>query len=548
MYSEERWAARYRCRVVRAESFREGLEDLKRIRAMFSGGNDHLIDRDGIDWWKLLVPLLISDALDVLIGERAASLISGSDQICATRRGRSVRILESVAGRTIQSFSDPWLVRSKAKTVHYSGLLRRFSIAQLTQIALDKYDSDYRWRSRFSSRQRVSSNAVVLIPSGYSNVSRMATAYAQLLPEQEFLLVATRASAKQFSPGANVRIADLAVYASKASQASDDKRLMDAWTKLRRDFCHFPGLSVLADTGVMDSFPDHIRNGVSAREAWRGVLDREPVFGVLCGDDSNFYTRIPVHLAANRGIPTVDFHHGAFDGYYSVKELPSDLYLAKNEMELDYLTQVCDLPAERIVVASPPDHSAENTGSVVRNSILFFSEPYEVAGMRAIEVYRETLPHLCRLARGENRKVLVKLHPFESKRQRSRFLEQVLSPEDREFVSVVDGPLTPELLARAYFGVTVESTTVVDCLRNRVPCFLCGWLSLSPFQYARQYARFGIGDVLQNPQQIASIPERLEQIANRPANPLNLLPTPAPGQFRSWLTVPSELIPLRTVS
>lgn len=168
--------------------------------------------------------------------------------------------------------------------------------------------------------------------------------------------------------------------------------------------------------------------------------------------------------------------------------------------------------------------------------------------MRAIEVYREIVPHLCRLAREQKRNVVIKLHPFESKRQRSSFLRQLLGRDDRKFVTVMDGPLTPELLSRAWFGLTVESTTVVDCLRNSVPCFLCGWLSLSPFEYARQYARFGVGDVLQTPEEIALIPQRLEQIANRPPNPLDLCPTPSPETFRHWLTARSEAIGLRTVS
>ena len=74
----------------------------------------------------------------------------------------------------------------------------------------------------------------------------------------------------------------------------------------------------------------------------------------MCGDDSNIYTRLPVLLARQQGIPTLDFHHGALDGRFLMKELPSDLYLAKGEMERDYLVRLCRLPAERVIVAGPP--------------------------------------------------------------------------------------------------------------------------------------------------------------------------------------------------
>ena len=63
-----------------------------------------------------------------------------------------------------------------------------------------------------------------------------------------------------------------------------------------------PELRVLVQAGVLDPFPGWIRDGLSARDAWREVLEREPVGGVLCGDDSNLYTRLPVLLAVRRKI------------------------------------------------------------------------------------------------------------------------------------------------------------------------------------------------------------------------------------------------------
>ena len=266
--------------------------------------------------------------------------------------------------------------------------------------------------------------------------------------------------------------------------------LTERWTKLRADLCESPELRVLVQAGLLDSFPAWIRDGMSARNAWREVLEGEPVEGVLCGDDSNLYTRLPVLLAVRRKIKTVDFHHGALDGRYALKDLPCDLYLAKNEMERDYLLRVCDLPAEKVVLGAPPPENALpaiEPHHPAQSSAIFFSEPYELAGLRADEVYRELLPSLCRVARQSGRGVTLKLHPFESLSQRRRVVHDVLAPEDRNLVNVVDGPLTSALMEQAWFGITVESTTVIDCLRNGICCFLCGWMSLSPYEYAQQY-------------------------------------------------------------
>jgi hypothetical protein len=116
-------------------------------------------------------------------------------------------------------------------------------------------------------------------------------------------------------------------------------------------------------------------------------------------------------------------------------------------------------------------------------------------------------------------------------------------------VTVVDGPLTEELMSRAWFGITVESTTVLDCLQNGVACFLCGWLTLSQFEYAQQYARFGVGEVLQSAEQIAEIPRRLTEFHKRPANPAALWKTADPAELQEWLTsAPHEPAGARSAS
>jgi hypothetical protein len=76
---------------------------------------------------------------------------------------------------------------------------------------------------------------------------------------------------------------------------------------------------------------------------------------------------------------------------------------------------------------------------------------------------------------------------------------------------VVDGPLSERLLAQTWFGITGESTTVLDCLMRGIPCFLMGWLRLSPYGYVEQYARFGLGEVVESVADIPDLPQRLEK-------------------------------------
>jgi len=538
-YSEESWALQQGCPVLRSDLFRRGVSDAERVREVLSAGRGRLIDERGIDWWDLTCMLLVPDVLNTLALQRVAEEIPRGAELWSTRAGWPASVVACQLGHPAQSFAGGRIARMAARTGHYAGLLRRFSTAQLREIALDKYDSSYRWRSRFAAKQKACPDPVVLLPSAYSNVSRMAAAYARLLPQQPFLMVGTRQSAKQFTPPSNVQVRDLAAYPKGDYPAAEISSVVERWTELRAELCSSPELRVLLEAGVLDSIPGWFHDGLCARNAWRNVLEREPVSGVLCGDDSNLFTRLPVLLAAREKIPTVDFHHGAFDGRYLYKDLPCDVYMAKSEMEREYLLRVCQLPAEKVVIAAP---AATQVSTATRRdgdqgrSVILFSEPYEAVGMRGDEVYHELVPRLLQVARENGRGLIIKLHPFESRTQRRRLVREILGPDDSALVSVLDGPLTSELISQAWFGITVESTTVMDCWQNGVCCFLCGWLTLSPFGYVQQYARFGVGEVLHDLEQIAATPVRVADFYNHPA-PRSIVTAAAdPALLQRWLT------------
>src|SRR5438874_6730915 len=93
--------------------------------------------------------------------------------------------------------------------------------------------------------------------------------------------------------------------------------------------------------------------GLAVRDAWNELFDSEKITACLCADDSNPYSRLPLIIAKKRGIPALACHHGALDNRMAIKKLHADLYLAKTEMERDYLVRVCRVTKERIVTGAP---------------------------------------------------------------------------------------------------------------------------------------------------------------------------------------------------
>jgi len=60
------------------------------------------------------------------------------------------------------------------------------------------------------------------------------------------------------------------------------------------------------------------------------------------------------------------------------------------------------------------------------------------------------------------------------------------------------------------FALTGQSTVAVECTARNIPVFLCAWLRDSYTGYVQQYARFGIGQILDSAEQFADIPGLLE--------------------------------------
>jgi len=531
-FTSARWSEQAGCPIVRLDSFRNGVSNARQVKQLFAAGRGLLVDQLGLDWWEIVSLYFVPQTEVVVTLQSVCRDLNTSSELWATRAGWPSSVLASLLNRTVRNFArsaNPISARAR----RYANLVRHFSPAQIQEIFLDKYDPGYRWRARARRRRAPMQSPVVLVPTAYENVSRMAADYARLAPDQQFLFVSTRRRGSLFDAPPNVQLRQLSDYA--VSEVSPEAGpLVERWATLQSSLGSSPEYRALRDSAVFADFEPWIIDGLSVRDAWANVLANEPVCSVLCGDDSNSYTRIPMLLGARRGLPTLDFHHGALDGFYLVKDLDCSLYLAKSEMERDYLTRVCGLPSERLALAAPRQPTTEVADRSRANTVVLFSEPYEVSGARCHEVYAELLPPLARLARRQGGRVIVKLHPFESASARSAIIRSVLPAADQALFTVKEGPLTPSLLEQTWCGVTVESSVVLDCTLNHVPCFLCEWLANPVFGYVAQFTRFGVGSPLRSAAEIEQIPELLlRQNADATLQPLLAPATPA--EFAHWL-------------
>ncbi len=264
--------------------------------------------------------------------------------------------------------------------------------------------------------------------------------------------------------------------------------------------------------------------GIAARNAWNQVFESENITGCLSADENNPYSNIPLVLAKQRGLAALACHHGAMDCRTALKTRYPCVYLAKSEMERDYLLRQCQLPPERIALGAPPPEPAAPEalgGAPEKAFFIFFSEPFAAAGWRSAEIYRDLLPRLCSLARVCRLRLIFKLHPFESAKGVRALLSSNLPSETERQIDVIKGPMSKELWRKTRFAMVVQSTVALECHALGVPVFLCSWLGGSHGAYVRQYRRFGIGQLLETPDQIADIPRLLETISSRHPTPGN---------------------------
>ena len=463
-----------------------------------------LIDEEGISWWELFV-LFFNDQMQLIASVcRLAESLSCNDEVFITRPCVEAEMLQRLRMFPVHLLSGPSLRR---RVLHYAGEVWALPFWELRQIFWDKYDAGFALRRHFARKKDRAKGDVVLVPSAYVNATKTAASFASKLPDLDFRLVITRASGKIANLSANVTTADLAGYACRRESAEEYGKITQMWRELCRELSRDPKTSVAYSLGLWEGFPEFVKRGLKIRDAWLGVLEREPVKSVFCCDN-NPYTLLPVLLAKRKNIPTVSCHHGALDWRYRIVPAFADVVIAKSEMEQDYLSRVCSIPASKIQTGAPDlrVQVAEKYQRGSANAIVFFSEPYEANKARGDEIYSELLPPLADMAIEEGRKLIIKLHPFESVRRRKALVRRILSAEQRRIAEIVTGPLTPQLLEQTWFGVTVLSTVAMECGAAGISCFLCQWLEYSHHEYGEQFRRFGVGHTLRSGAELLEIP------------------------------------------
>lgn len=227
--------AQNRRRVLDLDTYSQGLSDARIVREFLRAGRGQLICQQGIDWWDLASITIIRQALTVLQLQRLAHEIPDAPEMWSTRPDWTTCVLADLLHTSAMTFRSSGWARARSDASHYLQVLRNFSPAQIQQIFFDKYDAAYRWRSKFTGKRSAGSEQVVLVPSAYSNVSRVAALYAAMLPNLRFWFVATRHSAHQFLAPENVGVCDLAAYARAQPENAELASLMASWTKLKSD-------------------------------------------------------------------------------------------------------------------------------------------------------------------------------------------------------------------------------------------------------------------------------------------------------------------------
>jgi hypothetical protein len=505
-------SAEFCCPVSSIYDFAVEIEDAQVWRELFAVGMGHVVDRSGVDWWNVVGLLLQPEMQDIRLAVRLAEKLGKGCALTASRPSLLASAVELHLGAPLRVLQSGVDARIRNRVVRYRTALRNLSFGQLRQVVHDKFDPHYRWRRNFAAAAAPSSQPVVLLPTAYSNVSKTALNYAQVLPNQQFLLVVARESAAVTQVPANVQSVSLAAFAANRSNREELRELEDGWMRLERMLGEQSEFRLAVQLGIVNQGLEFLRRGVSVRDAWNRVFESFNVVGCLSADDSNPYTRIPLILAARRDIPAVACHHGALDFRMAFKVPEFSTYLAQGEMERDYLERICGVDAQRICIGSASARAQDSASwSDDAPWIVFFTEPYESDQWRADAIYREILPRLCAAARQSGKTVVLKLHPYETSAQRQRLVNDVLGEEDRKLIRITSAPISAELIENTWCAVTVESTVACDCASAGIPVLLCGWLRHAYSGYALQYARFGAGGILKSAADLSRIAEMMPE-------------------------------------
>ena len=504
----EYWRRRTGANCRSIFDFAHGFEDLRASRELLHQGLNVVVDDDGIDWWDALFLSIESDLRQLMLARRLSQQLPAGCELYASRGNPLASALSHANGirlHILQSrFHSAW-----HRVSRYKHALLSLEHHQLAQAVKDKFDPQHSVRRYFGHRHEPLGEAVVLLPSAYVNVSRTAVAIAARVPERKLLLVCARDTARLPVVPRNVTQISLDAYFQGVNHAERSHLQSSLAGLIRRLANSVPEFSMACSLGLLDRLHSLLPWGLAIRDSWKNLFDTQPISAVVCADDSNPYSRLPLILAKQRGLPTIACHHGAFDFRMAIKQVHSDFYLTKTEMEQDYLLEKCGLHEKNLIFAGSVSNSPNEERRIhaKHDKLVFFSEPFAAIGWREKEVFRDLIPRLWSLAQSTQLKLAIKLHPFESARSTRRMLREFL-PGVRG-IDVISGTMSGDLWESLQFAVTVQSSIALECASRAIPVFLCGWLADPYSEYASQFVKFGVGQRLDSPDALANIPQLL---------------------------------------
>jgi len=509
----EMWRRKTGASCISLFDFAQGFEDLQLLRELLGCGMGVVVDPEGIDWWDVLSLSIEAEVRQLLLVERLARQLPYKCEMHVLTKSFAAAALARFINAPVR------MRRSRTRQVlerlsRYQKAAGMLDRAQLAQVVKDKFDPQHRIRRRLTALPCRSEQPLVLLPSAYINVSRTAAAYARCMPDRNFLMVYARESARLASAPGNVAEASLNPYFKPRDRAAEED-LDSLWERLAVRLAKMSEpLQLAVSLGLLRRAQSSTAWGLAIRDAWKHVFHKQRISAVLCADDSNPYSRIPLILASKQRIPSLACHHGALDFRMAFKTVHSDFYLAKTEMERDYLVSKCGVDKRKVHSAGNPEAhmSQDRPLKGFPRYLVFFTEPYAAAGWREGEVYRELIPRLWSLAQSCGLELALKIHPFEAAGTYRKIVRQYV-PEP-ETVQVLSGFMTRELWSGVHFAVTVQSSVALECVDLGIPVFLCGWLVDPYSDYVNQFAKFSAGHELRSIEDLKKIPELLAEKRN----------------------------------
>ena len=182
----EVWSRQANCRVVSLYQCGRGFEDLYRFKQTIHRGNGFVVDKYGIDWWDVVLPILLPymERCFMLMG--LAKELDSSAKLFCSRPDAHARALQKFLGIDCHLLEGGSSAFTR-KLRHYKEALSFLDFGQLSQIVQDKFDPEHSIRRRLASKKPSTGKQVFLLPTAYINVSRMAVSYAALVTGRAIL-------------------------------------------------------------------------------------------------------------------------------------------------------------------------------------------------------------------------------------------------------------------------------------------------------------------------------------------------------------------------